>query len=142
VTLTVTNCHALQRETPLAGALSQTKLRCPKQGCSPALRTSWREKAAKRAEQAEQNALTFRQRLGVSLSKLTQEDLDALVRGAARSGQAHNALSRLADQAFGKPQEAEEDAPQDDMLACLTREQRAVMQSWLEENQDEAPAQG
>jgi hypothetical protein len=33
-----------------------------------------REKAAQRAQQAEENALTFRQRLGVGLSKLTQAD--------------------------------------------------------------------
>jgi hypothetical protein len=40
----------------------------------------------------------------------------------------------LADQAFGKPQEAEEDKPEDDILAGLTREQRAVIRSFIEEN--------
>jgi hypothetical protein len=89
-----------------------------------------REKAARRAEDAEHNALTFRQRLGVSLSKLTQRDLDERVR-TARSAE----LVRFADQAFGRPKEAEEDVAQDDILEGLTREQRAVVRQMLLDNE-------
>lgn len=93
-----------------------------------------REKAAARAEAAEQDALTFRQRLGVSLSKLSQNELDQRVKDARPSE-----LVRFADQAFGKPLEAEEDKPEDDLLAVLTREQRAVIRSWVEEMENESP---
>jgi hypothetical protein len=40
-------------------------------------------------------------------------------------------LVRLLDQAFGRPQEAEEDRPEDPGLAALTREQRAIVRQWL-----------
>ena len=91
-----------------------------------------RAKALARQESAEQNALTFRQRLGVSLSKLSQPELDQVVSGLAHRGNA-NALARLADQAFGKPLPAEEDVPGDEGLASLTREERAVLRQMLEE---------
>jgi hypothetical protein len=63
---------------------------------------------------------------------LTQEELDTLVQGLAQRGNAH-ALARLADQAFGPPQPAEEDRPSDSSLADLTREQRAALWAWLDE---------
>jgi hypothetical protein len=59
-----------------------------------------REKKAQREASAAENALTFRQRLGVSLSKLSQPELDHVITGLAHRGNA-NALARLADQAFG-----------------------------------------
>jgi hypothetical protein len=91
-----------------------------------------REKKLQREQRAEENALTFRQRLGVSLSKLSQPELDQVVSGLARRGNA-NALARLADQAFGKPLPAEEDVPGDEGLASLSREERAVLRQMLEE---------
>jgi hypothetical protein len=90
-----------------------------------------REKKAEREQRAQDNALTFRQRLGVSLSKLSQPELDQVVSALAQRGNA-NALARLADQAFGKPLPAEEDVPGDEGLASLTREERAVLRQMLE----------
>ena len=75
--------------------------------------------------------MTFRQRLGVSLSKLSQPELDQVVSELAHRGNA-NALARLADQAFGKPLPADEDKPEDEGLASLTREERAVLRQMLE----------
>ena len=98
-----------------------------------------RAKALARQESAEQNALTFRQRLGVSLSKLSQPELDQVVSGLAHRGNA-NALARLADQAFGKPLPAEEDKPEDEGLAALTREERAVLRQMLEDGLPDEPA--
>jgi hypothetical protein len=90
-------------------------------------------KAEERRAEAADNALTFRQRLGVALSRLSQRDLDAVIQGLAKSGKPQdiNTLARLADQAFGKPQDAEEDSPIDPELAALTREQRALLREWL-----------
>jgi hypothetical protein len=59
-----------------------------------------------------------------------------VVSGLAHRGNA-NALARLADQAFGKPEPAEEDKPEDNWLAALTREQRAVVRSWIESMEDD-----
>jgi hypothetical protein len=50
-----------------------------------------------------------------------------VVKHAVTTPQAYNALARLADQALGKPLEAEEDSPEDD----VTREQRAVIPGGL-----------
>jgi hypothetical protein len=36
-----------------------------------------------------------------------------------------------------KPEPAEEDKPEDDWLAVLTREQRAVVRSWLDSQEDD-----
>ena len=83
--------------------------------------------------------MTFRQRLGVSLSKLSQPELDQVVSGLAHRGNA-NALARLADQAFGKPLPAEEDKPEDEGLAALTREERAVLRQMLEDGLPDEPA--
>lgn len=91
-----------------------------------------REKRLQREASAQDKAPTFRQRLGVSLSKLSQPELDQVVSGLAHRGNA-NALARLADQAFGRPLPAEEDAPGDEELASLTREERAVLRQMLEE---------
>jgi hypothetical protein len=105
-----------------------------------------RAKKLQREQSAQDNALTFRQRLGVSLSKLSQAELDHVVSGLAHRGNA-NALARLADQAFGKPLPAEEDVPREEGLASLTREELAVLRQVLEEglNLDESqpqPAEG
>ncbi len=82
--------------------------------------------------------MTFRQRLGVSLSKLSQPELDQVVSGLAHRGNA-NALARLADQAFGRPLPAEEDVPGDEGLASLSREERAVLRQMLEEGLPDEP---
>ena len=95
-----------------------------------------RRKRQEREQAAEQSALTFRQRLGVSLSRLSQEDLDQAVQGLVKRGQAQ-ALAQLANQAFGKPTEAEPDAPTDPTLSDLTREQRAAFRAMLEEEGDD-----
>jgi hypothetical protein len=95
-----------------------------------------REKKILREKGASENALTFRQRLGVSLSRLSQGELDQVVSALAHRGNA-NALARLADQAFGKPEPAEEDKPEDNWLAALTREQRAVVRSWIDNMEDD-----
>lgn len=68
----------------------------------------------------------------MSLSKLSQPELDQVIAGLAHRGNA-NALARLADQAFGRPLPAEEDKPEDEGLAALTREERAVLRQMLEE---------
>jgi hypothetical protein len=92
-----------------------------------------REKKAQREEQAQENALTVRQRLAVALSaELTVEDWRAVVRAARQAGRTAD-LARLTDQAFGRPSEQDEDKPQDDLLAGLTRDQRAVLRAALEE---------
>ena len=105
-----------------------------------------REKKLQREQRAQENALTFRQRLGLSLSKLSQAELDQVVSGLAHRGNA-NALARLADQAFGTPLPAEEDVPGDEGLASLTREERAALRQMLKEglNLDKSqpqPAEG
>jgi hypothetical protein len=77
---------------------------------------SRRERKAEREQSAEERQLTFRQRLGLSLSKLTQDELDAAIAkmahdAAAGKPQAIAALARIADQAFGRAQvEAEQPA--------------------------------
>lgn len=84
-------------------------------------------KAKARREAAEAGAIdgarTFRQRLGVALSKLAQDELDAVVSRMAKAGNA-NALARLADQAFGRPNEQDE-APSQSGLGELSREELA-----------------
>lgn len=90
-----------------------------------------REKKLQREERAQENALTFRQRLGVSLSKLGQREPDQVVAKLAQRGNAA-ALARLADQAFGRPTEAEQDARSDAGLAALTRDERAQLRAILE----------
>jgi len=84
-------------------------------------------KARARREAAEQASVdggrTFRQRLGVSLSKLSQEELDGVVSRMAKAGNA-NALARLADQAFGRPSEQDE-GPKPSALAGLSRDELA-----------------
>lgn len=75
----------------------------------------------------------------MSLSQLTQADLDQVVSALAERGNA-NALARLADQAFGKPLPADEDRPDDEGLAALTREERAVLRQILEDGIPEEDA--
>jgi hypothetical protein len=97
-------------------------------------------KAEEREQEATENALTFRQRLGVSLSKLSQKELDSVVKTLAQSNTpaAINTLAKLADQSFGRPQEAEPDEPLDPVYAGLTREQRAVLRDALQREDDDA----
>lgn len=75
------------------------------------LRIESSRKHRERKADAERNAtsahLTFRQRLGVALSKLTQDELDVAVKKLAHDGlagdtKAIHALARLADQSFGR----------------------------------------
>lgn len=86
-------------------------------------------KARAKAEAAEAGAIdgarTFRQRLGVALSKLEQKELDAVVSRMAKAGNA-NALARLADQAFGRPNEQDE-APSQSQLAGLSRDELSAV---------------
>jgi hypothetical protein len=90
-----------------------------------------REKKIQRESAASENALTARQKLGVAISKLTQKDWDTKVTQARPTE-----LVRFLDQAFGRPQDAEPDEPQDDALTALTREQRAVVMQALEQGDD------
>jgi hypothetical protein len=84
-----------------------------------------REKKAAREQRAQDNALTFRQRLGVALSKLEQDDLDQVVAKLVNAGNA-NALARLADQAFGRPSEQDSEAGhQRSGLSRMSRDQLA-----------------
>jgi len=90
--------------------------------------------AAKREAQAaaEVNASrTFRQRLGAALSKLDQQTLDAVVAKLAKQGNA-NALARLADQAFGRPNEQDEAQRSETGLSGLSRDDLATMQADLD----------
>jgi hypothetical protein len=48
-------------------------------------------------------------------------------------------LVRLADQAFGSPQPAEEEEPSDNFLAQLNREERAALLALLDEGVPDAP---
>lgn len=96
-----------------------------------------KEKQQARTDRAEENALTFRQRLGVSLSKLTQSELDKRVKEARPTE-----LVRFADQAFGKPMPAEGDEPKDAELAELSREQRASLRAFLEGDEPSASDAG
>jgi hypothetical protein len=56
------------------------------------------------------------------------------VKSLATSGRANDvgALVRLADQAFGKPTQADDEWPGDEGLATLTREERATLRAILE----------
>jgi hypothetical protein len=93
-----------------------------------------REKKIKREETAAENALTVRQKVGVALSRLTQREWDAVVKGATVAQRV-----ALMNQAFGTPTQAEEDKPQDEGLAALTREQRAVLMEALDKAEDAPP---
>lgn len=89
-----------------------------------------RARAAERAAADAEAATTFRQRLGISLSRLSQEELDAAIRRMAADDRpsALTALARMADQAFGKPApEEEEDKGAEDDVRSLTRAQRSAL---------------
>lgn len=93
-------------------------------------------RARERAESEAHGALTFRQRLGVSLSRLSQAQLDAAVSTLAASGQATDvrALATLANQAYGKPQDAGDEGDEGDAKAWadMTRAERAAYRAELE----------
>jgi hypothetical protein len=92
-----------------------------------------RARAAEREEHRRQDALTVRQRLGVALqAELTVEDWRGVI-GAARAAGNVSALARLADQAFGRPQDAEPEEPEDLGLSALSREQLAVLLEMLDD---------
>lgn len=94
-----------------------------------------RQRREDREDQERHAATTFRQRVGVSLSRLEQDELDALVKALAKakSPGATGALTRLADQAFGRPLEGEEDAAAGLLFEGTTREQRAAIRAILED---------
>lgn len=100
-----------------------------------------RARAAERAQQDDDAALTFRQRLGISLSRLSQEELDAAVKAmaveATKGGKpaAMGALARMADQAFGKPAPEEEEQGEGDEVRKLTRSQRSALIAMLMEEE-------
>lgn len=97
-----------------------------------------RARAAERAQADADAALTFRQRLGVSLSRLTQDELDAAIRRMATDDRpsALTALARMADQAFGKPAPEEEEGEAGDDIATLTRAQRSALIAMLMEEEE------
>lgn len=109
-----------ERSKPLFGGVTPTE----------AGRLSGLARARKR-EEAERAALDarlgFRGRLGVSLAKLSQQQLDKAIAALANSGRPADlrALANLADQAYGRPGQAEEEA-QDATLPPLTAEARAA----------------
>jgi hypothetical protein len=98
-----------------------------------------RAKAAEREEHRRQDALTVRQRLGVALqAELTVEDWRGVI-GAARAAGNVNALARLADQAFGRPQDAEFEEPEGLGLASLSRGQLVVLLEMLDHGTELVP---
>jgi hypothetical protein len=83
--------------------------------------------------------LTVRQRLGVALqAELSIADWRGVI-GAARAAGNVNALARLADQAFGRPQDAEPEEPEELGLASLTRGQLVVLMEMLDHQTELAP---
>jgi hypothetical protein len=88
-------------------------------------------KAEERRAEAADNALPFRQRLGVSLSKLSQADLDKRVKEAKPAE-----LVRFADQALGRATEAA-DKPTEPVIAPMSREQRDRLRALLDEADEE-----
>lgn len=102
-----------------------------------------RERAAQRAQEELDATRTFRQRLGIALSRLTQEELDAAVKAmateASKGGKpaAMGALARIADQAFGKPLPEEgEDPDAGEDVRKLSRAQRSALIAQLLEEQE------
>jgi hypothetical protein len=99
-----------------------------------------REKKRKREKAAEAAALTSRQKAGIALASRTQKDWDDLVMAlwhGALAGKtpAVNALVRLLDQAYGRPTEAEPDAPSDGlegMTAAELAAERARVRAVIE----------
>jgi hypothetical protein len=70
-----------------------------------------RRRKKEQSERSAEDILTPRQRMGVALSaELTIEDYRQIARLKKEQGDTLG-LSRMADQAFGKPQEAELDSP-------------------------------
>lgn len=100
---------------------------------------SRRARAAERAAQDAQAATTFRQRVGIALSRLSQDELDKAVKGLAADGKAASlrALGALADQAFGKPAPEEEEQGGDDDVRALTRAQRSALIAELLREEEE-----
>ena len=86
-----------------------------------------RERAAQRMQESADTQRTFRQRLALALTRLSQTELDQAVRALAQSGRGSDigTLARLADQAFGRPQDAGEGEESDGMPG--TREERAAV---------------
>lgn len=106
-----------------------------------------REARAEREREATLATLTVRQRLGLSLAKLSQAQLDAVVqaladRAAKGEEKAVHALARLSDQAFGKAQPEEEEDTSD--VDKLSRAARAAMLARLleEEERDRVLGEG
>jgi VanW like protein len=80
--------------------------------------------------------LSFRERLGISLQQLTQEELDAVVKrmaGQAMNGEERSAhvLARMADQAFGRTPTAPPSEEGEETLESMTRERRAALRAVL-----------
>jgi hypothetical protein len=97
------------------------------------------ERKAQREAEAATAHLSLRQRLGLSLSKLTQDELDNMVKTIIREAKAGDprfvhALARLADQSFGHAREAEE-APKTSLLERQwnqwTEEERAAYRAHI-----------
>ena len=106
-----------------------------------------RERRTQREEAAEIAGLTVRQRLGLSLSKLTQAQLDAVVAGLAEQAakgdaRAVHALARLTDQAFGRSAPAVDEDEGVEGWDNLTREQRAALRARLTEETQRGEGEG
>lgn len=93
-----------------------------------------REARERRETESQLSKLTLRQRLGLSLSKLSQDQLDGVVSRLATDAahgdaRAVHALARLTDQAFGRATPEEEDAPESTRTALegMSRAERAVV---------------
>src|SRR5690348_4650137 len=96
------------RSTPDGSASQRKRPRFTSEQAREAAKASHAARRAKKREReqaADDGAKTFRQRVGVALSKLNQADLDRAIKTLAQSGKAADlrALGALADQAFGRP---------------------------------------
>ena len=102
-----------------------------------------RKKKLEREAAALDASRSFREKVGVGLAALDQREITAAIRGLARSGKPADlrALAVLADQAFGKPMPAPEDAAEGDNGAQgLSREARTALMAALDAL--EAPPEG
>lgn len=88
-----------------------------------------RERAAEaESTTPESSAVTARQRLGQVIAETTTAQWRQIWKDAST-----HAKVRLLDQAYGKPQDAEDDdTPEGSIYEGLTREQRAAMRAILE----------
>ncbi len=120
---------------------------------SEAARLRWERARARAADEAaaedvrplSKDAGGFREKLGISLARLDQADLDALVKRMARQaaqGEERSAhvLARLADQAYGRVPQAAEQEEGEETWEGMSRERRASLAAELLRQADEIEA--